>query len=68
METNNSHRRDQEGNIEAEDNYAAHQDDPAPSPEAIKEPNDRSASFTIWVAVFIAIAILGVIYLIYIFA
>lgn len=52
------------GNIQPEDNYAAHQHDPAPSPEAINEPNDRPASKTIWIAVIIAVTILGIIYLI----
>jgi hypothetical protein len=66
METN-SHRTDGAGNLQAENNYAAHQEDPAPSPEAIKEPNDRPASNTIWVAVIIAVIILAIIYLIYIF-
>jgi len=65
METNN-HRTDKEGNPEAEENYAAHQEDPAPSPEAINEPNDRPASNTIWVAVIIAIVIMALIYFIFI--
>ena len=65
METN-SHRTDKDGNPEAEENYAAHQENPAPSPEAIKEPNDRPASNTIWVAVIIAIVIMALIYLIFI--
>lgn len=66
METN-SHRTDNEGNIQAENNYAAHQHDPAPSPEAIKEPNDRPASNTIWVAVIIAITIMAIIYFLFIY-
>lgn len=66
METN-SHRTDKEGNPQPEENYAAHQENPAPSPEAIKEPNDRPASNTIWVAVIIAIVIMGLIYFFFIF-
>ena len=66
METN-SHRTDGEGNPQAEENYAAHQEDPAPSPEAIEEPNDRPASNTIWIAVIAAIILMGLIYLIFIF-
>ena len=66
METN-SHRTDRDGNVQPENNYAAHQEDPAPSPEAIKEPNDRPASSTIWLAVILAVIILAIIYLIYIF-
>ncbi|SEL39723.1 hypothetical protein [Parapedobacter koreensis] len=66
METN-SHRTDSDGNLQAEDNYAAHQENPAPSPEAIKEPNDRPASKIIWVAVIIAITIMAIIYFLYIF-
>lgn len=66
METN-SHRTDGEGNLQAEDNYAAHQENPAPSPEAIEEPNDRPASNTIWIAVIAAIILMGLIYLIFVF-
>ncbi|SFC00260.1 hypothetical protein SAMN05421747_10340 [Parapedobacter composti] len=61
------HQTDREGNLQAEDNYEAHQHDPAPAPEAIKERNDRPASTTIWIAITIAVVILGIIYLIYIF-
>ncbi|PPL01717.1 hypothetical protein [Parapedobacter indicus] len=66
METNR-HRTDGEGNLQAEDNYTAHQEDPAPSPEAIKEPNDRPASNTIWVAIVIAIIIASILYLVFIY-
>lgn len=66
METN-SHRTDGEGNLQAEDNYAAHQEDPAPSPEAIKEPNDRPASNTIWVAIIIAIIVMSILYFVFIY-
>lgn len=66
METN-GHRTDGKGNLQAEENYTAHQEDPAPSPEAIKEPNDRPASNTIWVAVMIAIAVMALIYFVFIF-
>ncbi len=65
METNN-HETDKEGNPKAEENYTAHQEDPAPSPEAINEPNDRPASNTIWVAVIIAIVIMALIYFFFI--
>ena len=65
METNN-HETDNEGNPKAEENYTAHQEDPAPSPEAINEPNDRPASNTIWVAVIIAIVIMALIYFFFI--
>jgi hypothetical protein len=63
----NGHHTDKDGNIEPEDNYGAHQEDPAPAPEAIRERNDRPASTTIWIAIIIAIVILGIVYLIYIF-
>jgi len=66
METH-SHRTDKDGKPEAEENYAAHQENPAPSPEAINEPNDRPASNTIWVAVIIAIIIMALIYFIFIY-
>ncbi|MGK6350587.1 hypothetical protein [Parapedobacter sp. DT-150] len=66
MDTNN-HRTDKDGHPQAEDNYAAHQEDPAPSSEAIKEPNDRPASNTIWVAIIIAVIILAIVYLVYVF-
>ncbi len=66
METH-SHRTDRDGRPEAEDNYAAHEENPGPSPEAINEPNDRPASNTIWVAVIVAIIIMALIYFIFIY-
>ncbi len=62
----NSHRTDREGNVQAEDNYAAHQHDPAPSPEAIKEKDDRPASYILRWAIVIAIALLAIIYFLFI--
>jgi len=61
------HRTDGEGNLQAEHNYSAHQEDPSPSPEAIEEPNDRPASTTIWIAVIAAIVVMGLIYLVFIY-
>lgn len=66
METH-SHRTDKEGRPESEKNYGAHQADPAPSPEAVNEPNDRPASNTIWLAVIAAIVIMALIYVIFIY-
>lgn len=66
METH-SHRTDKDGKLEAEENYAAHEDDPAPSREAINEPNDRPASNTIWVALVAAIILMALIYFIFIY-
>ncbi|GGC26005.1 hypothetical protein GCM10011386_17540 [Parapedobacter defluvii] len=66
METN-SHRTDEKGNLQAEENYAAHQENPAPSPEAINEPNDRPASNTMWVAIIIAIIIMSILYFVFIY-
>ncbi|WP_257667396.1 hypothetical protein [Parapedobacter tibetensis] len=62
-----SHQTDHEGNVKAEENYAAHQDDPAPSRESIKEPNDRPVGNIITWAVVIAIILLATIYLLYFF-
>ena len=62
-----SRRTDKDGKPEAEDNYAAHEENPAPSPEAINEPNDRPASNTIWVAVVVAVIIMSLIYFIFIY-
>ncbi len=66
METN-SRRTDERGNPQPEENYPAHQADPAPSPEAIEEPNDRPASNTIWIAIVVAIAIAAAIYFFFIY-
>jgi len=66
METN-GHRTDGDGNLRAENNYTAHQEDPAPSPEAIKEPNDRPASNTMWVAIVIAIILASILYLVFVY-
>lgn len=63
----NRHRTDKDGRPEAEENYSAHQEDPAPSPEAINEPNDRPASNTIWVAVIVAIILMSLIYFFFIY-
>ncbi len=62
----NSHKTDAAGNVQPEDNYAAHQDNPAPSPEAVKERNDRPASITLWIAIILAIIIAAAFYLIYV--
>lgn len=62
----NIHKTDADGNVKAEDNYAAHQHDPAPAPEAVKERDDRPASNTIWIAIVIAIVLASIFYLIYI--
>jgi|GEM_PF-913287 len=66
METH-SHRTDKDGRPQAEENYPAHEENPAPSPEAINEPNDRPASNTIWVSVIVAIIIMALIYFIFIY-
>ena len=62
----NGHRTDKQGNVRAEEDYAAHQHDPAPSPEAIKEKDDRPASYLLRWAIVIAIALLAIIYLVFI--
>lgn len=62
-----SHRTDKDGKPEAEENYAAHEENPAPAPEAINEANDRPASRTIWVAVAVAIILMTLIYLFFIY-
>jgi len=62
----NMHKTDADGNVQAEDNYAAHHRNPAPAPEAVKERDDRPASVTIWVAIVIAIVLAAIIYLIYV--
>lgn len=62
----NSHKTDAAGNVQKEDNYAAHQEDPAPSPEAIEERDDRPASITIWIAITIAIVIAAIFYLVFV--
>ncbi len=66
METH-SHRTDKDGKPAPEDDYAAHEENPSPSPEAINEPNDRPASNTIWVAVMVAIIVMALIYFIFIY-
>lgn len=62
----NNHKTDAAGNVQPEDNYAAHQDNPAPSPEAVKERNDRPASITLWIVITLAIIIAAIFYLIYV--
>ncbi len=66
METN-SHRTDNAGNVQAEDNYAANQHDPAPAPEAINEPDDKPASKTIWIAVVLAIVVMAIVYFLFVY-
>ncbi len=62
----NGHQTDNDGNIQAEENYAAHQHNPAPSPEAINERDDKPASYLLRWAIVIAIALLALIYVVFI--
>ena len=63
---NNQHKYNNRGSGKAEDDGAI-REDPAPAPEAVNEADDRPASNTLWVTVIVALVILGIFYLIFIF-
>jgi hypothetical protein len=50
------------GHKPVEHNYAAHENDPGPSPEAVKEDNDKGAGPVMKWAIPIAIILLFIIY------
>jgi len=58
----NEHHTNKEGKPVPEDDYAAHQQNPAPSPEAINERDDSPASKTIWIIVIVSIIVMTIIY------
>lgn len=62
----NRQKTDAAGNVRTEDNYEAHQANPAPSPEAVEEANDKPAGNTIKWAIAIAIALLAIAYFVFI--
>lgn len=62
----NRQKTDMAGNVRTEDDYEAHQADPAPAPEAVEEPNDRPAGNTIKWAIAIAIALLAIAYFVFV--